>query len=152
MVLGRSSALKGCVILHCRPRRGIQSSRRFESGSVIRLGPFILVNPDVVKQIKLIIEHFGPRLAIGERNLFSIACKNITDTLRNSLRVVNTLLKWQSERSLERRTNQLALIRRQCNVIEQELNDVCKDILALLDNKLIPAARKGEEGVFYSKM
>ena len=110
------------------------------------------MNADVVTQIKLIIEHHGPRLVIEERNLFSIACKNITDTLRNSLRVVNTLLRWQSERSLERRTNQLALTRRQCNIIEQELNDVCKDIVALLDHKLIPAAQKGEEAVFYSKM
>ena len=115
-------------------------------------GLIFLMCPDVVKQIKLIIEHYGPRLAIEERNLFSIACKNITDTLRNSLRTVNTLLKWQSERSPERRTNQLALIRRQCGVIERELNDVCKDIVALLDHKLIPAAQKGEEGVFYSKM
>jgi 14-3-3 protein epsilon len=36
--------------------------------------------------------------------------------------------------------------------IEAELSDVCSDILAVLDNHLIPAAEAGESKVFYYKM
>jgi hypothetical protein len=36
--------------------------------------------------------------------------------------------------------------------IENELNDVCSDILAVLDQFLIPAAEQGESKVFYYKM
>jgi 14-3-3 protein epsilon len=36
--------------------------------------------------------------------------------------------------------------------IENELNDVCSDILNVLDQFLIPAAEQGESKVFYYKM
>jgi 14-3-3 protein epsilon len=36
--------------------------------------------------------------------------------------------------------------------VEAELSDVCKDILAVLDQHLIPAAQAGESKVFYSKV
>lgn len=105
---------------------------------------------DVVKQIKTIIEHYGAQLAIEERNLLSVAYKNITNTLRNSWRIVDALHKLQSTRS--GRTKQVLLIRRQRERIERELTDVCKDIVLLLDRELLPAADKGEETVFFSKM
>ncbi|EEB93362.1 hypothetical protein MPER_07991 [Moniliophthora perniciosa FA553] len=47
---------------------------------------------------------------------------------------------------------QVTLIRRQRTKIERELADVCRDIVQLVDRKLLPAADSGEERVFYSKM
>ncbi|KAF9075866.1 14-3-3 domain-containing protein [Rhodocollybia butyracea] len=49
-------------------------------------------------------------------------------------------------------TRQLMLIRQQRKKIERELANVCKDIVKLLEKQLLPAARQGEERVFYSKM
>ncbi|RDB22763.1 Protein BMH2 [Hypsizygus marmoreus] len=106
---------------------------------------------DVVKQIKSIIDFFGAPLSIEERNLLSIAYKNITNNLRNSWRIIDTLQKLQAIRS-PGRTRQLVLIRRQQDRIERELTDVCKDIVLLLDRDLLPAAGRGEETVFYLKM
>ncbi|KAG6919407.1 hypothetical protein DXG01_006290 [Tephrocybe rancida] len=102
---------------------------------------------DVVKQLKQIIEHYGPRLSTDERSLLSVAYKNVTNTLRNSWRIVDVLLKLQSARK-----GRIQLIQRQRQRIENELAGVCKDIIDLLDHDLLPFASEGEEKVFYSKL
>ncbi|KAF8897503.1 14-3-3 domain-containing protein [Infundibulicybe gibba] len=103
---------------------------------------------DVVTQIKGIIRQFDAHLTVEERNLLSIAYKNITNTLRNSWRIIDNLEKSQTARSSPRH---LSLTRQQRNRIESELTNVCKDIVLLLDKQLLPRA-KGEEFVFYSKI
>lgn len=105
----------------------------------------------MVKQIKLIIELFDAQLTIDERNLLSIAYKNITNVLRNSWRIVNNVEKSQASRQVGA-TKQHILTRRQRQRIERELTNTCKDIVLLLDRQLLPAAKQGEEAVFYSKM
>ncbi|KAG6873304.1 hypothetical protein C0995_000457 [Termitomyces sp. Mi166 len=102
---------------------------------------------DVVKQLKLIIEHYNPRLTIDERSLLSVAYKNITNTLRSSWRIIDTLHKLQPARQ-----GRVQLIQHQRQRIENELTGVCTDIINLLDRELLPAASEGEETVFYSKM
>ncbi|KAG5646612.1 hypothetical protein DXG03_002916 [Asterophora parasitica] len=103
---------------------------------------------DVVKQIKLIVDHFGPQLTTEERSLLSIAYKNLTNSLRNSWRIIDALHKVQSAR----KGPNLHLIQRQRQRIESELMGVCRDIVRLLDRDLVPAASAGEETVFYSKL
>ncbi|PFH46318.1 hypothetical protein AMATHDRAFT_77717 [Amanita thiersii Skay4041] len=114
---------------------------------------------DVVKYIKLIIDSHGAQLTIDERNLLSMAYKNITNILRNSWRTIDNMEKLQVVRVIGAQkpdhplaSRHLALIREQRRRIERELTDSCKDIVALLDRQLQPAARSGEESVFYSKM
>jgi len=104
---------------------------------------------DVVYQIKEIIEHFSAQLTVDERNLLSVAYKNLTNNLRNSWRIVDTLEQLQRSRGVHR---QLQLIQRQREHIEGELTNLCRDITSVLDRKLLPAAKRGEEYVFYSKM
>lgn len=106
---------------------------------------------DVVKQIKLIIELFDAQLTIDERNLLSIAYKNITNVLRNSWRVIDNVEKSQTLRQAASAKQHL-LTRRQRQRVERELTNACKDIVLLLDRQLLPAAKQGEEAVFYSKM
>lgn len=100
-----------------------------------------------MKQVKLIIEHFGPHLSTEERSLLSVAYKNIINALRNSWRVMDALHKVQSNRR-----GPIQLIQRQRQRIENELSGVCKDIVRLLDRELLPTATAGEEMVFYSKL
>ena len=110
------------------------------------------VHVDVVTQIKTIIMNIDQRLALEERNLLSVAYKNITNNLRASWRIVDTLEKVQAARSKNAASRQLQLIRHQREIIEKELTNVCKDIVELLDKQLLPYAQTGEEQVFYSKM
>ncbi|GLB33774.1 putative 14-3-3 family protein [Lyophyllum shimeji] len=102
---------------------------------------------DVIKQIKLIIDHFSPQLTTEERSLLSVAYKTTTNALRNSWRVIDALYKLQSTRKAP-----LHLIQRQRDRIESELTGVCRDVIRLLDRELLPAATEGEETVFYSKL
>ncbi|KIY42914.1 14-3-3 protein [Fistulina hepatica ATCC 64428] len=104
---------------------------------------------DVVAQIKTIIKTIDSRLSVAERNLLSVAYKNITNGLRNSWRVVEGV---ESSHTLRIEKRQATLIARQRERIQNELADVCRDIVALLDDSLIPVAEAGEESVFYSKM
>ena len=84
---------------------------------------------------------------MDERNLLSVAYKNITVTLRTSWRNIDTL-ETQTRHSLKERR----LMQRQKERIEQDIVDVCKDVVELLERFLIPAANPGEEKVFYCKM
>ncbi|KAL0949922.1 hypothetical protein HGRIS_009950 [Hohenbuehelia grisea] len=108
---------------------------------------------DVVAQIKDIITHFNAQLTVDERNLLSVAYKNMANNLRNSWRIVDTLEQLQRARSgTSTGLRHLELIQKQRERVEGELTTLCKDIASLLDRKLLPAAKQGEEYVFYSKM
>jgi 14-3-3 protein epsilon len=114
------------------------------------LRPSLTGKQDVIVQIKSLAYDFDGRLAIDERNLLSVAYKNVTNVLRNSWRVVDTLEKGHTARSSY--SKHLDLLRRQREHIERELTDVCKDIVNLLEQHLLPPAQAGEETVFYLKM
>jgi len=83
-------------------------------------------------------------LSTEERSLLCVAYKYMTNTLRNSWKVVGA---WQEPQS-----HQALLIERQKQKIENELIAECKDILRLLDKDLLPAVDEGEETVFYFKL
>ena len=124
---------------------GLYISARFPSRDA---KPF---SSDVIKQIKELMCQCSSELTIDERNLLSVAYKNFTNSLRNSWRTLDALENAQILRSTA--TNrQLALTRDQKQRIEHELTDTCKDIINLLDLRLLPAAKQGEETVFYLKM
>lgn len=106
---------------------------------------------DVIKQIKDLIHRHSSELTIDERNLLSVAYKNVTNSLRNSCRSLDAVEK--SEIAKSPSTNRhVLLIHKQKGHIEHELMDICKDIIDLLDTRLVPAAQRGEETVFYLKM
>ncbi|TFK75943.1 14-3-3 protein [Pluteus cervinus] len=107
---------------------------------------------DVVSEIKAIINENDGRLTTDERNLLSVAYKNLTNTQRNSWRTIDGFEKHQAARTSGSATRTLVLIRQQRDRIERELTGVCQDIVNLLDKQLVPAANAGEETVFYSKM
>jgi len=105
----------------------------------------------VVSLIKGLVLDFDARLTVDERNLLSIAYKNITNALRTSWRVADTLEKLESSRP-NSASRHAALARRQRERIERELANACKDLVDLLDGRLLLLAQNGEETVFYLKM
>ncbi|TFK93601.1 14-3-3 protein [Polyporus arcularius HHB13444] len=104
---------------------------------------------DVVAQLKDIISDNNAQLTIDERNLLSIAYKNLTANLRASWRTIDAL---QKKEALSSTRQQVKLMRVQKDLIEKDLDKVCRDIVDLLEKYLIPAASDGEEKVFYAKM
>lgn len=110
--------------------------------------PVILITrPDVVDQIKDLASSSEGLLTVDERNLLSIAYKNLTSNLRNAWRTIDTL-----EKKGGHTQRQISLMRVEKQRIRDELVRACKDVVDLMDSQLIPFASPGEEKVFYSKM
>jgi 14-3-3 protein epsilon len=82
---------------------------------------------------------------VEERNLLSVAYKNVIGARRASWRIISSI-EAKEEGTNE---NQVRTYRIQ---IEKELKEICADILSLLDKHLIPHASTGESKVFYYKM
>ena len=79
------------------------------------------------------IYSYDARLTIEERDLLSVAYKNITNDLRNSWRVIECLETLEASRAKPRR---LALIRMERVRIEKELAKVCKDVVKVCNTFL----------------
>jgi len=82
-------------------------------------------------------------LTVEERNLLSVAYKNVIGARRASWRTLNVE---------EHKDNEL--IKTYKGIVEAELEAICKDVLDLLQNVLVPftANKQNESQVFYLKM
>jgi len=91
----------------------------------------------------------GADLSVEERNLLSVAYKNIIGARRASWRIVSSI---EQKEESKNHTHQAHTVKGYKQKIEKELKDICEDILRVLDDHLIPAASNGESKVFYHKM
>jgi 14-3-3 protein epsilon len=88
-------------------------------------------------------------LTVEERNLLSVAYKNVIGARRASWRIVSSIEQKEESKGNEA---QVKMIRDYREKIEAELAKICEDILEVLDKHLIPSAASGESKVFYHKM
>ncbi|TQE06894.1 hypothetical protein C1H46_007532 [Malus baccata] len=88
-------------------------------------------------------------LTVEERNLLSVAYKNVIGSLRAAWRIVSSIEQKEEGRKNE---EHVALVKEYRSKVESELSDVCANILKLLDSNLVPSASASESKVFYLKM
>lgn len=88
-------------------------------------------------------------LSVEERNLLSVAYKNVIGARRASWRIISSIEQKEESKGSEEK---LPMIRSYRKDVEKELNDICNDILNVIEHHLIPAANQGESKVFYYKM
>ncbi|KAK8691921.1 hypothetical protein V6N13_075413 [Hibiscus sabdariffa] len=88
-------------------------------------------------------------LSVEERNLLSVAYKNVIGARRASWRIVSSIEQKEESRGNE---EHVAKIREYRAKIESEISSICDSILKLLDKRLIPSASSGDSKVFYLKM
>uniref|UniRef100_A0A671U3P1 14-3-3 protein epsilon n=1 Tax=Sparus aurata TaxID=8175 RepID=A0A671U3P1_SPAAU len=88
-------------------------------------------------------------LTVEERNLLSVAYKNVIGARRASWRIISSIEQREESKGGEEK---LKMIKEYRQKVEDELNDICRDILEALDSHLLPAAVMGESRVFYNKM
>ena len=89
-------------------------------------------------------------LTLEERNLLSVAYKNVVGARRASLRIIGSIHEKEKEKSGSTRVN---LVESYKAKVEEELQQICNDILDLLNNDLLPnAGSAAEPSVFYQKM
>ncbi|KAB5568748.1 hypothetical protein DKX38_002541 [Salix brachista] len=88
-------------------------------------------------------------LNVEERNLLSVAYKNVIGSLRAAWRIVSSIEQKEEGRKNE---EHVVLVKEYRSKVENELSDICASILRLLDSNLIPSATASESKVFYLKM
>ncbi|XP_071728207.1 14-3-3-like protein B [Rutidosis leptorrhynchoides] len=100
---------------------------------------------DAMKKVaKLDVE-----LTVEERNLLSVGYKNVVGSRWVSCRILSAI-----EQKEESRGNEVIVkrIKEYKQKVETELNDICSDIMVVIDEHLIPSSPAGESTVFYYKM
>ncbi|XP_074308040.1 14-3-3-like protein [Silene latifolia] len=88
-------------------------------------------------------------LTVEERNLLSVAYKNVIGARRVSWRIISSIEQKQESRENE---DHAATIKGYKGNIETELSKICDGILNLLESHLIPTVSAAESKVFYLKM
>lgn len=106
---------------------------------------------EMVKEMKKVV-NAGEPLTVEERNLLSVAFKNVIGARRASWRVLSSVEKNQEESHDEKSPNKLQSIKEYRQKVEKELREICEDILKLLEKTLVPMAVDTESKVFYNKM
>lgn len=88
----------------------------------------------------------GGELSSEERNLLSVAYKNVVGARRSSWRVLTSI------ETKETREKEKAKAGEYRQKVEDELTDICNEVIKLLDDVLIKNAASSESKVFFLKM
>lgn len=91
----------------------------------------------------------GVELCVEERNLLSVAYKNVIGARRASWRIITTFEEKEALRNMD---NCLTLVKKYRKKVEEELTEICWDVLKVLDKHLIKPSCLNESQVFYNKM
>jgi 14-3-3 protein epsilon len=96
------------------------------------------------------VAKLGTELSVEERNLLSVAYKNVIGAQRSAWRIISSIEQKEESRGTD--SNKLDMTKQYRATIEKELKTICSDVLDVLNSHLIPAASSGESKVFYYKM
>jgi len=90
-------------------------------------------------------------LSVEERNLLSVAYKNVIGARRASWRIISSI-ETKEESKYTKESDVVRLIQKYKSNVEKELSDICDRILKLLRDHLEETSSAGESKVFYKKM
>lgn len=118
---------------------------------------------DMASAMKEVTKNEAEPLSTEERNLLSVAYKNIVGAKRSSWRVISSIEAKVQGADDDNSKIKLKLTTEYRTKVEKELDDVCREVLALLDDYLVTKAsaqapesaekaEKAESAVFYLKM
>lgn len=105
---------------------------------------------EMVEAMKNVAKGQG-ELTVEDRNLLSVAYKNVIGARRASWRILSSLEQKETSKNTSPE-NKLCMIQDYRKTVEGELKVICADILDVLDKHLIPMSSSGESKVFYYKM
>ncbi|CAL5417792.1 unnamed protein product [Camellia sinensis] len=88
-------------------------------------------------------------LTVEERNLVSVGYKNVIGVRRASWRILSSIEQKEEGKGHEQNVKRIKDYRQR---VEDELAKICKDILSVIDDHLLPSSSSGESTVFYYKM
>lgn len=103
---------------------------------------------EMVEAMKKVAE-LDVELTVEERNLLSVAYKNVIGARRASWRIISSIEQKEENKGNEAHVKKIREYRKK---VESEVSTICNDILGVLDRHLIASATTGESKVFYYKM
>jgi 14-3-3 protein epsilon len=95
------------------------------------------------------IVKINSELTQEERNLLSVAYKNVIGSRRASWRIIAGIEGRDNEKGQAENLPIIAMLRKQC---EAEIAGICDELINMLESYLIPASPGGEVKIFYLKM
>ncbi|XP_019091046.1 PREDICTED: 14-3-3-like protein GF14 iota, partial [Camelina sativa] len=95
------------------------------------------------------VARVNSELTVEERNLLSVGYKNVIGARRASWRIMSSIEQKEESKGNESNVKHIKGYRQK---VEDELANICQDILNIIDQHLIPHATSGEATVFYYKM
>ncbi|KAG6497122.1 14-3-3-like protein [Zingiber officinale] len=105
---------------------------------------------EMVEFMEKVVKNLGSEeLTVEERNLLSVAYKNVIGARRASWRITSSIEQKEESRGNE---NHVKVIKEYRSKVEVELTKICDGILKLLDSHLVPSATSADSKVFYLKM
>lgn len=103
---------------------------------------------DMVTSMKKLAE-LDVELTVEERNLLSVGYKNVIGARRASWRILSSIEQKEESKGNEQNVKKIKTSRQK---VESELSNICKDIMGVINEHLIPSCLGGESTVFYYKM
>ncbi|KAG5842927.1 hypothetical protein ANANG_G00182940 [Anguilla anguilla] len=140
---------KNTIISHIKPGAAMEKCDAEQKATLVqkaKLAEQAERYDDMAAAMKKVTE-LGEELSNEERNLLSVAYKNVVGARRSSWRVVSSI-----EQKTEGSDKKQQLVKEYREKIEEELKEICGDVLGLLEKYLIPNATPAESKVFYLKM
>lgn len=107
---------------------------------------------EMAEYMKTVAEE-GTELSSEERNLLSVAYKNVIGARRAAWRIVSSL-EGKADKEGKGDPSKETITKDYKTKIEDELNKICDEIIDLLEKTLIPnsVSEDGESKVFFYKM
>jgi len=103
---------------------------------------------DMVESVRKLAQ-LGVQLTVEERNLLSVAYKNVVGARRASWRVLSSIEAKEKEKGETERADEVSAYRGR---VENELEKICQELLQILEDFLLPKDNTTEGQVFYWKM
>ncbi|ERN14649.1 hypothetical protein AMTR_s00038p00201030 [Amborella trichopoda] len=88
-------------------------------------------------------------LTVEERNLLSVGYKNVIGARRASWRIMSSIEQKEEAKGNDQNVKRIRDYRHK---VEEELSNICSDILTVIDEHLVPSSNSAESMVFYYKM
>ena len=104
----------------------------------------LFFNLEMAEFMKEVAQMDDGELKVEDRNLLSVAYKNVIGARRAAWRIISNL-ESRSDKNKD-------LITKYKEKVEAELNNICEDIIKLLDEHLIKNSSTAESQVFFFKM
>jgi len=102
---------------------------------------------DMINTMKPLFEQ--GQLSLHERNLMSVAYKNVVGERRAAYRVLSSIQHKEEKNNNAPHVTQIKLA---LGKVEKELADICHEVISTIESRLLPKASDAEEKVFFLKM